>query len=92
VESGDPHSLVALAEAGHGVAVVPSTLRSFPQMVQVLPILQGRRSLGTWGGVVWDPRRSLPVHATAFVEELAAYLRDEYPGRQFERTAPPLPA
>lgn len=91
LESSDPHSLVALAEEGHGVAVVPSTLRFLSQKVQVLPILQKRASLGTWGGVVRDPRRSLPVHATTFIDELAAYLRDAFPGKRFDRTAPPVP-
>lgn len=91
LESGDPHSLVALAEAGHGVAVVPSTVRLLSQKVQILPILQKRESLGTWGAVVWDPRRSLPIHATTFIDELSAHVRDAFPGKRFDRTAPPVP-
>jgi hypothetical protein len=59
--------------------------------VQVLPILQKRQSLGTWIGVVRDPRRSLPIHATSFIEELSAYLRHSFPGKRFDRTAPPVP-
>jgi DNA-binding transcriptional LysR family regulator len=91
LESGDAHSLVALAEAGHGVAVVPSTVRLLSQRVQVLPIVQRRESLGTWGAVVWDPRRSLPIHAATFIDELAAFVRDDFPGRRFDRTSPPVP-
>jgi DNA-binding transcriptional LysR family regulator len=91
VESSDPHSLVALAQAGHGVAIVPSTLRFLSQRVQILPILQRRESLGLWGGLVRDPRRSLPVHAESFIEELSAHLRHAFPGKQFDRTAPPVP-
>jgi DNA-binding transcriptional LysR family regulator len=90
MESADVHSLVALAEAGHGVAVVPSTVRFVAQKVQVLPILQKRESLGTWGGVVWDPRRSLPIQAATFIEELSAYAPHAVPGRRFDRTAPPV--
>ncbi len=90
LESGDPHSLVALAEAGHGVAVVPSSLRFLSQKVQVLPILQNRQSLGSWVGVVHDARRALPIHAASFVDELSAYLRAGFPGQQFDRTAPPV--
>ncbi len=90
LESGDPHSLVALAEAGHGVAVVPSSLRFLSQKVQVLPILQRRQSLGTWVGIVHDPRRSLPIHAASFIQELADYLRGGFPGQRFDRTAPPV--
>jgi DNA-binding transcriptional LysR family regulator len=92
MESGDAHSLVALAEAGHGVAVVPSTVRLLSQKVQVLPIVQKRESLGTWGGVVWDPRRSLPIHASTFMDELAAFVRGDFPGKRFDRTAPPVRA
>ena len=88
LESNDPHSLVALAEAGHGVAVVPSTVRLFSQKVQVLSVVQKREPLGTWGAVVWDPRRSLPIHATTFIDQLSAYVRDAIPGRRFDRTAP----
>jgi LysR family cyn operon transcriptional activator len=91
IESGEPHSLVALAAAGHGVAVVPSTLRLLSQSVQALPILQKGESLGTWGGVVWDPRRPLTIHATTFIEKLSAHVRHDFPGKQFDRTAPPVP-
>jgi DNA-binding transcriptional LysR family regulator len=91
LESREPHSLVTLAEGGHGVAVVPSTVRFLSRRIQILPLIQEGRSLGTWGGVVWDPRRSLPRHASGFIEELAAYVSREFPGKRFDRTAPPLP-
>jgi LysR family transcriptional regulator, cyn operon transcriptional activator len=89
MESGDLHSLVALAEAGHGVAVVPSTLE-VARRLEVLPILVNRQSLGIWGGVAWDPRRSLPVYATGFVKELAEHVRRGYPGSRFDRGVPPV--
>jgi LysR family cyn operon transcriptional activator len=90
LESGDPLSLVALAEAGHGVAVIPSTVNLASKKVQILPVVQKGESLGTWGGVVWDPRRSLPIHARTFIDELAAYVRHAFPGKKFDRTAPPV--
>jgi DNA-binding transcriptional LysR family regulator len=90
MESGDPQSLVALAEAGYGVAVVPSTVPFYSRKVEVMPILMQKQSLGIWGGVVSDPRRSIPDHATRFVEELAAHVRRGYPGSNFDRTAPPV--
>ena len=90
LESSDPHSLVALAEAGHGVAVVPSTVRLISQKVQVLAVVQKREPLGTWGAVVWDPRRSLPIHASTFIDQLSAYVRGAIPGRRLDRTAPPV--
>jgi DNA-binding transcriptional LysR family regulator len=90
MESGDLHSLVAMAEAGHGVAVVPSTLEVAARRLEMLPILVNQRSLGIWGGVAWDRRRSLPVHAAGFVEELDKHVRRGYPGSRFDRTTPPV--
>jgi hypothetical protein len=44
-----------------------------------------RAALADAVAVAWDPRRVLPRHAEAFVEELAAYTRRSYPGRRFHR-------
>jgi LysR family cyn operon transcriptional activator len=88
LESAEPNSLVALAEAGHGVAVVPSTVRFVSKGIRIMPILQKGRSLGTWSSVVWDGRRELPIYATSFIEELEAHVRHGFPGKQFERIAP----
>jgi LysR family cyn operon transcriptional activator len=90
LEGGEPSSLVALAEQGHGVAVVPSTVRFTSKNIRILPILQDGKSLGTWGSVIWDARRVLPVYATSFIEELTDYARRVFPGKQFERIAPPV--
>ena len=45
LESREPHSLVTLAEAGHGVAIVPSTVRfrSTPVRTSRAPTGPGRR-------------------------------------------------
>ena len=92
LESREPHSLIALAEAGQGIAVVPSTVQFVSKRVQIAPLVQGGTSLGVWGGVVWDPRRALPIYATRFIEDLSAYAARTVPGRRFERVGPPLPA
>jgi hypothetical protein len=47
-----------------------------------------RAALADAVAVAWDPRRVLPRHAEAFVEELAAYTRRSYPGRRFHRVRP----
>ena len=91
LESHEPHSLITLAEAGQGIAIVPSTVRFVSKKILIMPVLQGGKSLGVWAGLAWDPRRSLPIHATSFIEELTAYLSRNSPGRRFDRTAPPLP-
>src|SRR5262245_32755706 len=91
LESNEPHSLIALAEAGHGIAVVPSTVQFMSKMTRIMPILQNGKSLGTWSTVSWDERRTLPVYAVAFVEELDVYSHRAFPGKQFNRVAPPVP-
>ena len=89
-ESGEPHSLVALAEQGHGVAVVPTTVRLASWRVRAAPILVRGCSMGGTLAVVWDPQRFLPPYAQAFIEEFLARTRRSYPGREFDRVAPPV--
>jgi DNA-binding transcriptional LysR family regulator len=91
LESGDPQSLVALAEAGRGVAVVPSTMRFTGRKVRLAPILHAGASVGVWGWVVWDPARPLPACAGGFVDALVEHARRTCPGREFDRRAPPVP-
>lgn len=91
LEAGDPQSLIALVEAGRGVAIVPSTVCFTGRRVHVAPILHARVSLGMWGWVVWDPQRFLPGFARTFIDGLVEYTRRTYPGRAFERRAPPVP-
>lgn len=96
LESGAPHSLIALARAGYGVAVIPSpVLPSVAQLhrsgARAIPIVQGKHTLGGWVGATWDPRRFQAPYARSFVEELIAYVGRAYPGRGFTAHAPPIP-
>lgn len=91
LEAGDPQSMLALAEGGLGVAIVPSTVRLTDRRIHAAPILHAGASLGMWGWVVWDPRRFLTAHARSFIDGLEAHTRRAYPGREFERRAPPVP-
>ena len=90
LESAAPHTLVALARMGYGVAVVPSNVL-VPSGVRALPLVQRGASIGRWLTVAWDPRRILAAYAEQFVDELAAYCRRDYPGRDLIRQAPALP-
>ena len=90
LESGDPHCLVSLAEAGHGVAIVPSTFRLPRGRFHAAPLVHGAVSLGFWVSVVWDPRRFVPPYGGRFVAELVEYTREHHPGKRFERLVPAL--
>jgi DNA-binding transcriptional LysR family regulator len=90
LEAGDPRSLIALVEATRGVAIVPSTM-AFPRGVHVAPLHHAGAALGAWGRIIWDPRRFLPAFAQSFIDGLVNYTRRTYPGRRFERYAPPVP-
>jgi DNA-binding transcriptional LysR family regulator len=91
LESAAPHTLLALARTGHGVAVVPSNVQIPDDTVRALPLVHRRKSIGRWAIVAWDPQRFLPPYAEQFIDQLVAYCRRHYPGREFARRAPPLP-
>lgn len=91
LESGAPQTLVALARAGYGIAIVPSNTPVPRAGVRAIPLLLSKIPVGRWVTVSWDPRRSLPRYAERFVGEFVAHTRRTYPGRDLTRRAPPLP-
>jgi DNA-binding transcriptional LysR family regulator len=89
VESRTPHALLALAEAGHGVAIVPSVLPTHRYQLCVARITHRRRPLRRPLNALWDSRRVLPQHAKGFCEFLNAYMCEVFPISQASvRTAP----
>jgi LysR family cyn operon transcriptional activator len=90
LESAAPHTLIALAQVGYGIAVVPSTVL-IPPGVRAVALAQRGASIGRWITIAWDPRRSLPAYAERFVDELERSCRRDFPGRAFIRRAAPLP-
>jgi DNA-binding transcriptional LysR family regulator len=91
LESAAPHTLIALAGTGYGVAIVPSNVHVPRRSVHAMALLHRKASLGRWAMVAWDPQRFLAPYAEQFVEELVIYCRRNYPGRDFARRAPALP-
>lgn len=79
IESRTPHTLLALAEAGHGVAIVPSVLPTSRYRLRIARITHRRRPLRQPLHVVWDKRRLLPPYAGDFCEALAAHMREVFP-------------
>lgn len=78
-ESRSPHTLLSLAEAGHGVAVVSSVLPTHRYRLRIFRLAHRRRPLRLPLAVLWDKRRLLPRYANDFCMSLAAYLRDVLP-------------
>ena len=91
LESGVPQTLIALARAGHGIAVVPSPVRIPRAGVRVALVVHRGVSIGRWAVAAWDPQRFLPPYAVQFVEELVTQCRRGYPGHEYSRRTPPLP-
>jgi len=90
LESAAPHTLIAAAAAGYGVAVVPSNVLILHQGVRAIPLVVRGASLGTWAAIGWHPQRFLPPYAETFVEQCVAYAVRANPGRNIVKRAPPL--
>jgi LysR family cyn operon transcriptional activator len=91
LESVAPQTLIALAQAGHGIALVPSPVRIPRTGVRVAVVMHREVPLGQWTVAAWDPQRYLAPYASKFIEEVAAHCRRGYPGREYIRKAPTLP-
>jgi LysR family transcriptional regulator, cyn operon transcriptional activator len=91
LESVAPQTLIALAKAGHGIALVPSPVRISRAGVGVAVVVHREVPLGQWTVAAWDPQRYLAPYASKFIEEVAAHCRRDYPGREYVRKAPRIP-
>jgi DNA-binding transcriptional LysR family regulator len=74
-----PHTVLALAEAGHGVAIIPSQLRADRYLVSIFRITDRGRLLREPLAMLWDRRRPLPPYAVAYCEMLRDYAREIFP-------------
>jgi DNA-binding transcriptional LysR family regulator len=79
LESRAPHTLVAMAEAGHGIAVIPSALRTSHYKVRIFGVTYRGKPLREQLVILWDKRRPLPRYATSFCEMVAAHFRNVFP-------------
>jgi DNA-binding transcriptional LysR family regulator len=74
-----PHTILALAEAGHGVAIIPSQLRADRYLLRIVRITYRDRPLREPLAMLWDRRRPLPPYAVAYCEMLREYVREIFP-------------
>jgi LysR family nitrogen assimilation transcriptional regulator len=79
LESRAPHTLLALAEAGHGVAIIPSILPTDRYTLRIVRVAYRRKALRERLVIQWDRRRPIPPYAESFCELLAEFMRDALP-------------
>lgn len=79
LESRDPRTLLAMAEAGHGVAIIPSVLRTRHYALRIVALTYRGKPLREPLTIVWDKRRPRPRYAADFCEMLAEYVREIFP-------------
>jgi DNA-binding transcriptional LysR family regulator len=82
LECRSPHALLAMAQSGHGVAIVPSALRIHRYAVRVSRIVYGGKPLNEPLTILYDKRRPLPPHAKVFCEMLADHTKQVFPLRR----------
>src|SRR5204862_4651262 len=78
-ESRSPHTLLALAEAGQGVAIIPSVLRTDRYRLKVARVTHRQKPLRDRFVIQWDKRRPMPSYAATFCRALASYMREALP-------------
>jgi DNA-binding transcriptional LysR family regulator len=79
LESRSPHTLLALAEAGQGVTIIPSVLRTDRYKLRIARVTHRRKPLRDRHVIQWDKRRPLPSYGQNFCAALAAYMREVLP-------------
>jgi DNA-binding transcriptional LysR family regulator len=79
VASHTPHTLLALAEAGHGVAIIPTQLLTRGHSLRILGVTYRGKPLREQLVIMWDKRRPLPPYATAYCDMLAEHVRKVFP-------------
>jgi DNA-binding transcriptional LysR family regulator len=79
LESRAPHTLLTLAEAGQGVAIIPSLLRTDRYRLRIVRVTHRRKPVRERYAIQWDKRRPMPPYAESFCEALANYMREVLP-------------
>lgn len=78
-EGRAPHTLLTMAEDGHGVAIIPSALRTTRYRLRIASVNFGGKPLREPLAIFWDKQRTLPPYAVAFREMMAAHMREFFP-------------
>ena len=79
LECRSPHALLAMAQAGHGVAIIPSALRTQRYAVRLLRVLYRGKPLNEPLTILYDKRRPLSSYAKVFCDMLAEHTKRAFP-------------
>jgi DNA-binding transcriptional LysR family regulator len=79
VESRAPHTLLALAEAGQGVAMVQTAVPLDRYRLRVIRIKHRGKAIQLPMAAIWDRRRTLPRYAESFSKLLGEHMRQVLP-------------
>jgi LysR family nitrogen assimilation transcriptional regulator len=79
LESNAPSNLLALAEGGHGIAVITSLVQTHRYRLRIAQITHNGRPLREPFVIVWDKRRTLPSYAKEFLAMLVMHMRQLLP-------------
>jgi LysR family cyn operon transcriptional activator len=80
LESSAPATLLALAKAGCGVAILPGTVGLPKSGLAVQKLVQEGTPVAYRIAVHWNPQRFFPPYAERFVEMLSVFAAKEYVG------------
>ena len=78
LECHAPHALLAMAEAGHGVAIIPSALRIDRYVLRHMRVIYRGEPVSVPLGLLWDKRRPLPAYAKVFCEMAAKHMQQAF--------------
>lgn len=78
-ESRTPHTLLAMAESGHGVAIIPSAMRTDRHPLRISAVTYRDKPLREPLAMYWEKRRQLPPYAADFCEMLSVHMRAVLP-------------
>ena len=87
LECRAPHALLAMAEAGHGVAIIPSALRVDRYVLRRMRVMYRGKPVNVPLGMLWDKRRPLPAYAKVFCEMVAEHVQQAFPIKRQSRRA-----
>jgi DNA-binding transcriptional LysR family regulator len=79
IESRTPHTLLALAEAAYGVAVIQTAVPTNRYKLRIIRVTHRRKPIRLPMAVIWDRRRAMPRYVQEFVALLEAHMAKVLP-------------